>query len=266
MRRCPHCQGAIQDDTRVCPLCKNSVTGGFAPPPGALPPPAVPAMSPPVDNAFPSTAAQGETSGQAIASLICGAIGLMILPFIASVPAVILGHLSLSNIKKSAGGLKGQGLAIAGLVMGYLGVVALPFILIIAAIAIPNLLRARMAANEASAIGSLRTYNGAIVNYAAACPDIGVPASLSDLGPGRGNCHGANLVDPFLGGPHPSKSGYRFTYTPGAAEFNGRVMHYTLTADPISDATGSRHFFLDDTGVIRSSKGLTADEESTPIQ
>ena len=51
----------------------------------------------------------------------------------------------------------GDGMAIAGLVLGYIGFAAIPFILIIAAIAIPNLLRARMAANEASAVGSLRT-------------------------------------------------------------------------------------------------------------
>jgi type IV pilus assembly protein PilA len=49
--------------------------------------------------------------------------------------------------------------------MGYAQVVFIPFLLIIAAIAIPNLLRARMAANEVSLVGTLRTYNMAMVNY-----------------------------------------------------------------------------------------------------
>lgn len=263
MKRCPHCQGAIQDDTRVCPLCKSSVTGGFAPAAGVLPAPVLPAMSPPPGYASPS--AQGETSGQAIASLVCGALGLVILPFIASVPAVILGHLSLSSIKKSAGRLKGQGLAIAGLVMGYLGVVALPFLLIIAAIAIPNLLRARMAANEASAIGSLRTYSRAILTYAAACQDVGAPRSVSDMGPGRGDCQGANLLGPMLAAPHAISSGYRFFYEPGAADENGRVLHYSITADPVTGGMGIRHFFMDESGVIRWSRDEAATADSAPV-
>ena len=51
--------------------------------------------------------------------------------------------MSLSEIRKSAGRIGGQGIAITGLVLGYLGIVIIPFILIVAAIAIPNLLRAR---------------------------------------------------------------------------------------------------------------------------
>ena len=56
-------------------------------------------------------------------------------------------------------------MAMAGLVLGYSGLFFVPFILIIAAIAIPNLLRARQAANEAVAVGSLRTINIAAITY-----------------------------------------------------------------------------------------------------
>ena len=77
------------------------------------------------------------TSGKAIASLVCG-VFFFILP--ASIAAVVLGHLSLSEIKKSAGRVQGQGLAIAGLVLGYMGLAGIPFA-IIAASAIPNWLR-----------------------------------------------------------------------------------------------------------------------------
>jgi Domain of unknown function (DUF4190) len=66
-------------------------------------------------------------------------------PLPCSIVAVILGHLSLSDIRRSAGRLAGRGVAIAGLVFGYVGLWFVP-ILLIAAIAIPNVLRAKIAA------------------------------------------------------------------------------------------------------------------------
>jgi type II secretory pathway pseudopilin PulG len=211
-------------------------------------------------------AAAPTTSGKAIASLVCGILAYII-PFFLAIPAIIFGHIALSDIKKSTGRLKGQGLAITGLVLGYLGVLFVPFILIIAAIAIPNLLRARMAANEASAVGSLRTYNTAMVTYASQCPNVGYPASVKNLGPGNGDCDRANLVDFLLAGPAPMKSGYRFFYSPGAADASGHVLAYTITADPITEnASGSRHFFVDESGVIRLSRGAPATADSQPIQ
>src|SRR5271169_1934420 len=51
-----------------------------------------------------------ETSGKATASLILGIAAYLILPFLAAIPAIILGHLALSDIKKKAGRLKGDGL------------------------------------------------------------------------------------------------------------------------------------------------------------
>jgi ABC-type Fe3+-siderophore transport system permease subunit len=97
---------------------------------------------------------QSETCRKAIGSLICGTLSWVIPPIFAAIPAIVSGHLALSDIKRNAGRLKGQRMALAGLIMGYLGVVLIPFILIIAAIAIPNLLRSRMAANGAAAVDS----------------------------------------------------------------------------------------------------------------
>jgi type IV pilus assembly protein PilA len=211
-------------------------------------------------------AGQPETSGKAIASLVCGVVAYILLPFFAAIPAVILGHIALSDIKKSAGRLKGQGLAIAGMILGYFGIVIIPFILIIAAIAIPNLLRARMAANEASAVGGLRTYTSAMITYASKCPNIGYPASVTNLGPGTGDCDGANLVDAMLSAPAAERSGYRFFYSPGPADGTGHVVSYTITADPVSEnASGIRHFFVDESGVIRGSRGTPATAESAPL-
>jgi type IV pilus assembly protein PilA len=179
---------------------------------------------------------------------------------------IILGHLSLSDIKKSAGRLKGHGLAVGGLVLSYMGIVLVPFLLVIAAIAIPNLLRARMEAREASAVSTLRTYNTAMVTYATQCQNFGFPRSVENLGLVNGDCQAAELVDSVLAGPAARKSGYRFSYSPGPADNLGHVVSYTITADPITEnATGIRHFFTDESAVIRMSRGEPATADSPSI-
>jgi hypothetical protein len=82
-----------------------------------------------------------------------------------SILAILFGHLSVSEIRKSAGRLKGEGIAIAGLILGYVGLAIIPLILIIAAIAIPNIRCARIPANESSAIVSVRQLVAAETNY-----------------------------------------------------------------------------------------------------
>src|SRR6185437_5026044 len=97
--------------------------------------------------------------------------------------------------------------------------IVVAIILIIAAIAIPNLLRSRMAANEASAVGSLRTINTAEVTYASTYPDVGF-ADLASLGGSGGTSTGAGLIDSVLAGG--AKSGYSFTVaTTGSAPITG---------------------------------------------
>ncbi|GAC1618234.1 MAG: hypothetical protein NVS9B13_05890 [Candidatus Acidiferrum sp.] len=128
--------------------------------------------------------------------------------------------------------------------------IVVAIILIIAAIALPNLIKSRMAANEASAVSSVRTLTTANVTYASQCPTVGYPASLADLGPGPGGCvGGANITDNILGVANPQKSGYFFTYAPIP---NGALnTTYNLNADPIAPgASGQRHFYSDATGVI----------------
>src|ERR1700721_525196 len=62
--------------------------------------------------------------------------------------------------------------------------IVVAIILIIAAIAIPNLIKSKMAANEASSVGSIRTINTGEVNYAASCPAVGFSATLPELNTG----------------------------------------------------------------------------------
>jgi hypothetical protein len=208
-----------------------------------------------------------ETSGKATASLILGILAYIILPFFAAIPAIILGHLALSEIKKSAGHIKGNGMATAGMVMGYAQIALIPFILIIAAIAIPNLLRARMAGNEASAVGALRSYSFALGTYASMCPKIGFPASLANLGPGGHDCNRAQLLDGILGRANATRSGYVFHYQAGAGDGPGQAVSFTLSAEPITEnTTGIRHFFTDESGVIRVNRDAQATADSSPLK
>jgi type IV pilus assembly protein PilA len=202
-------------------------------------------------------------SGKAIASLICGVV-FFFWP-LSAVAAVILGHLALSDIKRSAGRLAGRGMAIGGLVTGYIGVSIIPF-LIIAAIAIPNLLRSTMAANEASAVGSLRTYNAAMVTYSSACPDIGYPTSLKSLGPGTKDCGHMDLVNAQLASQAPVRSGYHFIYTP-QRDTSQITTRYQIVASPVNPGvTGVRQFFTDQSGVIRFSINGSPNADSDPLQ
>ena len=141
--------------------------------------------------------------------------------------------------------------------------IVVAIILIIAAIAIPNLLRSRMAANEASAVGSLRTINTAAVAYSTTY-NIGYPATLPMLGPAASATSAtADLIDSVLSAG--VKSGYSFVYT-AAAAVGGSVNQYTLTAVPSNaGVTGQRTFFTNASGVIRANAAGTADVNSTPI-
>jgi type IV pilus assembly protein PilA len=144
--------------------------------------------------------------------------------------------------------------------------IVVAIILIIAAIAIPNLLKSRMAANESSAVGSMRTYNTAFVTYSGQCPALGFPTTLTNIGPGAGDCTAAGIVDNVLGVAAPKKSGYQFAYAPGGV-VNGVTTQYTLNADPLTrGTTGQRSFFADQTGVIRYNQTAAATAASASLQ
>jgi type II secretory pathway pseudopilin PulG len=111
-------------------------------------------------------AQQKKTLGLAIASLVLGC--LFIIPCLGPVcglTAIILGIVALNTISKNQETFKGTGLAIAGIVLGAVGTI-IAVIGLLAAIAIPNLLRARTAANEASAQAIIRSIATAAETYA----------------------------------------------------------------------------------------------------
>ena len=126
-------------------------------------------------------------------------------------------------------------------------------ILVIAAIAIPNLMRARMAANDSSAAGSLHAINVAEVGYFGAYETVGFPATLTPLGGAQPCTPGiatACLIDNSLasGGP---KSGYSFAATGSAGAGSPINNRFYATATPISDMTGIRAYCSADDLVIR---------------
>lgn len=285
---CAQCGAPNDDQAQFCVKCGAKVqavpaVGSGQPTPAVVTPSGWPA--PPVNISSYDVPAQPytgptQTSGKAIGSLICGILFLLF-PF--AIGAVVLGHLSLSDIRKAAGRLTGRGLATTGLVLGYLGLSFVP-ILIIAAIAIPNLLRARMAAYEASAVESLRTINTSNVEYYSTYSN-GYPPSLSALGGASGetaNCDHALLIDFALS--TGLKNGYIFTYraqapangstpvlSPEAAAKGcttpGSTEGYSVTANPVqTGTTGQRSFYTDATGTIRYSTEGSATAGSVPLQ
>ncbi len=133
--------------------------------------------------------------------------------------------------------------------------IVVAIILIIAAIAIPNLLRSRMAANESSAVGTIRTITTAEITYSTTYPTVGF-ALLTNLGGAPGVCTGAGasstsacLIDDTIAQAPNQKSGYSFSNTVAGAPV---AVQFTSFAFPIIvGQSGQRGFCSDQSGVIR---------------
>jgi type IV pilus assembly protein PilA len=143
--------------------------------------------------------------------------------------------------------------------------IVVAIILIIAAIAIPNLLRARIAANETACAGTMRTINTAEVSYITSY-NVYSP-TLTQLGAGGASpcvpaAATACLIDDSLAAATAAgtaKSGYYFTYAPDA------TVGYTLLSTPVNTNTGTKYFYTDASAVIRYNVGAAAGATSTAI-
>jgi type IV pilus assembly protein PilA len=128
--------------------------------------------------------------------------------------------------------------------------IVVAIILIIAAIAIPNLLRSKIAANQASAVASLRTLNTSSVLFNTNYQQY--PSALTDMATGASvTSTSADLIDSVLS--TGTKSGYNFAWTGG-----GTTGAYTIVATPVSAATGTVYYFTDQSLVIRSNSTKAA--------
>jgi len=132
--------------------------------------------------------------------------------------------------------------------------IVVAIILIIAAITVPNLLRSKIAANESSAVGSVRTIHTAEMTYQSTW-GTGFAVALANLGGPTpclvGTAAAACILDPLLSNPPFTKSGYVFNAV-GTVLLNGVFNGYELNATPVLvQTTGVRAFCADHTGLIQ---------------
>lgn len=151
--------------------------------------------------------------------------------------------------------------------------IVVAIILIIAAIAIPNLLRAKIAANEGSSVSCMRTINTAQFAYNSAYPTVGYAAALADLGPATSAGCGAgptqtsaclidwDIAQAFPGGATGIRNGYEFNST-GIAGAGFNTAFVTGASPTTFNVSGVRNFCSTEDGVIRFNAGASG---STPV-
>jgi Domain of unknown function (DUF4190) len=230
---CGRCGTGLSDLSRVCTACGVTLASAGRSPGEAAP-------------------GEAKTDGKAIASLVFG--GLFFL-FPSAVLAIILGHLSLSEIGKSGGRIKGKGLAMGGLVLGYLGVTAIPLLFGIFLITLISSIsgnrtssRGSTGSHQPSAVSSIRALNASEIGFQRAHPELGYTCKLDDL-VGSGGEYGYR--DPELAGG--SKDGYVFVLQNCSARSpGGPNTNYQIIGTPVEKRSGGRTFCSDQSAVVRS--------------
>ncbi len=222
---CPKCGANVADSAPSCPQCGTQ-------------------MTPQSPQSYGQPLPQAQTDGKATTSMILGILSLLCFSILTGIPAIILGHMSRSNIRKSVGRLKGEGMALAGLILGYVSVALfIPTVLITVAITIPNLLRARISANESSALSTVRTLSTAEATYQATNPTVGYAADIATLGPDAGTV-AQNCVGQWC-----TKNGYRFTIQ---ADDKQPHESFVITAVPMQPGkTGTKNICASVDNVVR---------------
>jgi hypothetical protein len=237
---CLGCGNSLAEGERFCGVCGRDSQAGSA----------VPSVDPAVAFGLPP-----ETSGKAIFSLVSGVLALI--PPI-SLVAVIFGHLSLSDIRKSAGRLTGRGPAIAGLILGYLGVVEIVALIVIGIVYSPSGNKGAMQKrivenNESSVVAAVRSLNTAEIAYAQGHSASGYTCSLSDLSGVWG------ISGDLASG---RKNGYRYELRGcTAAKAKGPVVKYQLVAYPEkAKGAGTPAFCSNESDVIKLARSGSAQE------
>ncbi len=284
---CFKCGASMPDDSKTCPKCATPVEAMPAvgtPQTGATPTPSTPSSpgsawlnAPPAQGQYPGQAQPyprqvqpyqqtPQTDGKAVASLILGILSPFCLFALTGIPAVILGHLSRSTIEKSRGRMQGGGMALAGLILGYIGIGF--SLLVIPAIMIPNLMRARISANESQAANTVRTIDVSQMTYSTTYPDKGYAQSLAVLGPGAsGQCSQASadnacLIDNTLGnasctsGAWCTKSAYRYSIRSACTTEEGACKEYVIVATPVNPAAATKSFCSTSDAIVRYRFGM----------
>jgi type II secretory pathway pseudopilin PulG len=187
--------------------------------------------------------------GLAICSLVVGILNLFTLGLlgIGALVGITLGIVALSKIKRNPSVYGGKGLATAGLATSILSVAIIVPMGIIAAIAIPNLLAARRAANEGSAMATMRSISVAESDYQSSHETYGTLEQLAE----------AHLLNPATAAGE--RNGYKFKVQMSASEYPNPP-GFEVVGVPISyPNSGRRSFYMDETGVIRAADAQGAD-------
>jgi type II secretory pathway pseudopilin PulG len=181
-------------------------------------------------------------------------LGIFLLP---TIIGILVSVVALNKIKRYPHEYGGKGLAIGGLVTNIVSVVVLVPVMVIAAIAIPNLLAARMAANEGATIRSLRVLHGAEQTYQANAGN-GNYGTLSDL-------QNNSLISADMA--LEIRSGYQFKIKVFKANSESPASFAVMAVPFVYGSSGRRSFFIDETGVIRGedNHGLEASKSTPPV-
>ena len=250
--KCFSCGFVGWADQEICKKCGASLT---APPEGSH------FEQPPYPNHQPSPDNFWQTRRKkrlAVSAATIGAINLATLGMmgVGAIVGVIVSIVALNRIKQRPDRYSGSGYATAGLVMSIVSVAMMVPVGIIAAIALPNLLASRRAANEGSAIYSLRRIGAAEETYQSTRQKYGTLEELT----------AEHLIEPnFATG---ERSGYKLrvivpSYSPSS------LPEYDAIAIPADyPYSGRRSFLIDETGVIHAadSQGGDASRSDPPLQ
>jgi type II secretory pathway pseudopilin PulG len=228
--KCVECGFVGWSDVEYCKACGAQLSQRSTPPPS-------PAQTVYYDQ---WDEPEGQKNGMAIAALIFGIVSFLTFGLlgVGAITGIILASVAMSRVKRAPWKYGGRGMAIAGLVLSITSFVSLVPVGIIAAIAIPNLLAARMAANEGSAIHSVRTIAEAERVYYL---NFNKYATIEELA-------SANFVDSKLGSG--TKNGYNFSIELTRDE---DVEGFAVTAVPIEyRSSGRRSFYVDESAIVRA--------------
>ena len=183
---------------------------------------------------------EGQKNGLAIAALVIGILSFVTFSLVGvgAITGIILASIAMGRVKREPWKYGGRGMAIAGLVLSITSFVSVVPVGIIAAIAIPNLLASRMAANEASAIHSVRTIAEAERVYYL---NFKKYATLEELA-------AADFVDSKIA--TGSKNGYNFSIEVTTDE---DADGFAVTGVPMDyRSSGRRSFYVDESAIIRA--------------
>jgi hypothetical protein len=265
---CSGCGNSLAEGETVCGICGKDSSSTAA----------TPAVDPAIAFGLPP-----ENSSKAIFSLGCGLLYLLLpvvmvltivaeasstvsavlavvcmLGFPLAIVAIIFAYIARSDIRRSAGRLKGKGLALAGLILGYVGIAGFVALIIVGVVYMRNERKRVTASGSAGSTGStargsgyqppavvaLRTLNTAEIAYSHAHPAVGYTCSMDDLA-------GAWAIRRDI--EKAQKSGYVIALQGcTSAKTNGAVTKYQVTAYPApNNKTKSSAYCSDQSDVIK---------------